>query len=136
MNRKDLQALAESRLRDAQLLFGSRRFDAAYYLAGYVIECGLKACIAKRTKRHDFPDRKIAERAYTHDLTQLLSVAGIADALQQEFHNDRTLDVRWGVVKDWNEKSRYESHGRRKAKDMLEAVAGRQGVCECIKRYW
>ncbi len=41
-----------------------------------------------------------------------------------------------GVVKDWKENSRYEAHGRKKAKDIIEAVAHPQGVFECIKRYW
>src|SRR2546425_2666201 len=55
MTRTDLQLLAEERLSDAQVLLANGRFGAAYYLAGYAIECALKACIAKLTKAEDFP---------------------------------------------------------------------------------
>src|SRR5438094_3909647 len=34
----------------------------AFYLGGLAIECALKACIAKKTKRYDFPrDRQTAQ---------------------------------------------------------------------------
>ena len=75
MNRKDLQTIAETRLKDAQLLYQHRRYDGAYYLAGYVIECALQACIAKKIKRNDLPDKDLAQGVYTHDLTQLLKHA-------------------------------------------------------------
>jgi HEPN domain-containing protein len=80
VNRKDLQNVAETRLKDAHLLYQHRRFDAAYYLACYVIECAecaLKACIAKKTKRHDFPDKTFAHNVYIHDLTKLLKHTGL-----------------------------------------------------------
>ena len=35
------------RLREARALLGVRCWSGAYYLAGYAIECGLKACIIK-----------------------------------------------------------------------------------------
>ena len=136
MNRRDLQAVAEARLKDAQILYRHRRFDGAYYLSGYVIECALKACIAKKTKRYDFPNKELAQEVYTHDLTQLVRHAGLGQALQQEFRNDAALELRWGVVKDWKERSRYERHGRNQARDLLDAVAGAQGVFACLKRYW
>ena len=136
MNRKDLQTVAETRLKDAQLLYRHRRFDGAYYLAGYVIECALKACIAKKTRRYDFPNKELAQNVYTHDLTQLLQHAGLGQQLQQEFQSDPELELRWGVVKDWKEKSRYESHGRNKAKGILDAVADARGVFSCLRKYW
>jgi len=43
------------RLKDAEVLLQKGRNEAAYYLAGYAVECALKACIAKQTKRHEFP---------------------------------------------------------------------------------
>jgi hypothetical protein len=69
MNRLTFQQLAETRLLDAKALFQAGRFDAAYYLAGYVVECALKACIAKKTREHDFPDRD-ANKYYIHNLTR------------------------------------------------------------------
>jgi len=140
VNRKELQALAEKRLKDAQVLYRNGRFDGAYYLAGYVVECALKACIAKKTKRHDFPpDKKLIEKIYTHDLSKLLDTAGLAPSLEHEFHNDPALEAKWGIVRDWSERSRYETHGRegpKKSHDMLEAVGGHLGVLICIRKHW
>jgi len=61
MNRTDLKNLAEERLGDAQVLFDNNRFGAAYYVVGYAVECGLKACIAKLTKAEDFYDKNTGQ---------------------------------------------------------------------------
>jgi hypothetical protein len=37
--------MAGERVRDAAALLKARRWSAAYYLAGYAAECGLKACV-------------------------------------------------------------------------------------------
>lgn len=55
MTRSDLQKLAAERIADAKALLAMKRWSAAYYLAGYAVECGLKACIAKLTKAEEFP---------------------------------------------------------------------------------
>ncbi|MCP5119377.1 MAG: HEPN domain-containing protein, partial [bacterium] len=49
MNRTDFQNLALERLDDAKVLLDGGRYNGAYYLSGYVVECALKACIAKLT---------------------------------------------------------------------------------------
>lgn len=136
MNRKDFQRVAETRLSDAQALLKARRYDGAYYLAGYAVECALKACIAKATKRHDFPDKKFANKVHIHDLTELRALAGLDASMEREFHNDPSLEVKWVVVKDWSEQSRYEVHGGKKANDMVNAVADRAGILTCIRKYW
>jgi len=71
MNRADFQKLAELRLGEAKVLLDNKRYEGAYYLIGYAVECGLKACIAKHTKEHDFP-AKNSEKLYIHDLSILL----------------------------------------------------------------
>lgn len=60
MDRSELQRLAQERLADSEALFAAGRFSGAYYLAGYVIECALKACVAKLTVPESFPDRELA----------------------------------------------------------------------------
>ncbi len=55
MNRIDLQQLARARLREAEALLNAGEWSGAYYLAGYAVECGLKACIAKLTGLARFP---------------------------------------------------------------------------------
>jgi HEPN domain-containing protein len=56
MNRGDFQELSIIRLQDAKILLDNKCYDGAYYLSGYVVECALKACIAKKTREHDFPN--------------------------------------------------------------------------------
>ncbi len=55
MNRMEFQGLAEIRIREAEILLAAGAWDGAYYLAGYAVECALKACIAKKTVEHSFP---------------------------------------------------------------------------------
>jgi len=45
VNRPQLRQLAEDRILDAACLLACGRPAGAYYLAGYAVECGLKACI-------------------------------------------------------------------------------------------
>jgi hypothetical protein len=141
VNKKILQALADARVADARTLLNAKRFDAAYYLAGYAIECALKACIATNTKRHDFPDKDFARNAHAHKIQTLADLAGLMQQLQLQFRQDPTLEANWGwVVKDWSELSRYElvpqREAKRKASAMLSAVEGRQGILSCIQQYW
>src|SRR6266704_2273860 len=73
--RRDFQRLAELRAKEAAALAKSRNQQGAYYLGGFAIECALKACIAKKTRRHDFPaDKTYAGKVYTHDLNELLKL--------------------------------------------------------------
>ena len=43
----ELRALARARLKEAQILFAAKRYDAATYLCGYAVEMALKARICK-----------------------------------------------------------------------------------------
>ena len=62
MNRNDFRELAGIRLGEAKVLLDSDRYDGAFYLADYAVECALKACISRLTRRFDFPpDRKSIE---------------------------------------------------------------------------
>lgn len=79
MNRRAFQTLTRDRLADARALLRSHRYRAAYYIAGYAVECALKACIARHTKQHDFPAKKLVNDSYTHDLMKLVDVARLAD---------------------------------------------------------
>src|SRR5688572_16642943 len=70
VTRVEWQQLAERWLVDAKRLLDDHRWSAAYYLAGYAVECGLKACILKRvgaTPELIFDERKFSERCWTHD---------------------------------------------------------------------
>jgi HEPN domain-containing protein len=130
MNRGEFQELANIRLRDAKVLLDSECYDGAYYLAGYVIECGLKAWIAKNTREHDFPDKNLIQKIYTHNLNTLLGVVGYNKPPDE-------IDLNWGVVKDWSEKDRYAKHDEQDAQAIYDAVADPdEGVFEWIKQHW
>jgi HEPN domain-containing protein len=134
-----LQSLAEGRIKDAQALYRSGRYDGAYYMAGYAVECALKACVAKKTRKNDFPDKDFANKVFTHDLTRLLELAGLADHFAQEFKKDAVMMARWQTVTKWNEGSRYQARGRKgkeEAANMLSAIAAPGGILECIKNFW
>ncbi|MFB2937913.1 HEPN domain-containing protein [Aerosakkonemataceae cyanobacterium BLCC-F154] len=117
MNRRDLKNLALTRLREVEVLLKNRQYSGAYYLSGYVIECALKACIAKQTRKFDFPDKKITLDSYTHDLEKLVKVAKL-DTQIKSLLNDPDFASRWSVVKDWSEESRYQKHTRQEAIDI------------------
>src|SRR5436189_755299 len=107
MNRKDLQGLANERARDAKTLLDARHYSGAYHLAGLAVECALKACIAKRSKRHDFPDKKFAADCFDHDLTKLRKLAALDAAFAVAAQTTPALDINWMIVKDWTIESRY-----------------------------
>jgi len=138
MNRTDLQLLAEDRLADAEVLLANGRFGAAYYLAGYAVECALKACIAKLTKAEDFPIKNSTSTVYIHDLKKLATVAAVDVTITQLAKGDQAFGDNWDVVTHWSEESRYDrAVDQRLAELMVDAVANaRSGVLQCIRQYW
>jgi HEPN domain-containing protein len=137
MNRKDFQNLARIRIQEAKLLLKNRHYEGAYYLCGYGVECGLKACIAKKTKRHEFPDKNTVNASYTHDLSKLTKIAGINLSLVKAVKKDKIFESNWAIVKDWTEKSRYEKPSDKKAKDLYSATTNKKnGVMQWIEKYW
>ncbi len=138
MDRLDLQILAEARVADAESLLRDGRWAAAYYLLGYAVECGLKACAAKQFREHEVPDKRIVEDFYTHRLDKLLNISGVKAALEAHAAVDPQFDVNWNTVRDWNEVSRYDhSTTEAKARDMLVAVAdSSSGVLPWLKSQW
>src|SRR5277367_1056001 len=94
--RKDFQRLAELRAKEAATLAKTGSQQGAYYLAGFAVECALKACIAKKTRRHDFPaDKDYAGKVYTHNLDQLLKLAHLETQLYKDMENRPQLAKNW-----------------------------------------
>jgi hypothetical protein len=137
VNRGELQQLAEIRLAEALILLGAGRWSGAYYLVGYAVECGFKACIAKSTKRDDFPVKARVIASHTHDLAQLVGVAGIRAELQAESENDEAFSGYWGVVSQWNEESRYKQWNEPEAMELVQAVSDADhGVMRWLRTLW
>ena len=134
--RRDFQRLADLRAREAGSLSKSRNQQGAYYLAGYAVECALKACISKKTRRHEFPPKKkYVENVYKHDLNILLKLADLEKHLEKDMQTNRELAANWNTVKVWNEESRYLVSGLN-GKDLYAAITGVDGVLPWIKKLW
>lgn len=99
MTRSDFQRLAGLRLKEAETLLANGHYEGCYYLCGYVVEFALKACIAKKTKRYDFPDKNLHKGVFTHDLALLLMLAKLELALESEEDRDPAFRFNWYTVK-------------------------------------
>jgi hypothetical protein len=108
VTKADFQKLAEMRIKEAGILLAAGEFDGAYYLAGYGIECALKACIITMLQHSDsWPEQNFSKQCWTHDLNVLAKNAGLENALK----NAGAVTVNWQLVKDWTEESRYKHGG-------------------------
>lgn len=138
MNRSLFKKLSTSRLKEAQTLLKKGHYSGAYYISGYVIECALKACIARKTRKGDFPlDRKSLDNIYTHELEKLIKGAELEIKFNDQIKADKIFNSYWGVVKDWSEDARYEEHQRKKAEDMIRSITDtKKGVLQWIQKYW
>ncbi len=138
MTRRELRKLAILRLREGRCLLQADHFDGAYYLTGYSVECALKACIARQTNRYDFPDKRVAIDSWSHDLTKLLTTAGLDKTFDQDAKDNEALAENWTIVKDWSEDGRYKlNRSRQAALGLYEAVmTDDSGVLKWIRQYW
>lgn len=134
---RDLRELSLTRLQEAQLLLRGGCWSGAYYLAGYAVECALKACIAKATERHDFPDLERARFSYTHDLFRLLRVANLHEILKEAMRHEPPLASHWATVGEWSEETRYQQCSEADAVELLAAIQDRKyGVLAWLKKHW
>jgi len=107
---KDIKKIAKARLKDAEALLASRRYEGAIYLCGYAVELGLKARICKTLKWAGFPSTRKEFEGYqsfkTHDLDVLLHLTGIEGRIKTQ------LFAQWSAVAAWDPESRYNSIGK------------------------
>lgn len=138
MNRRDFQLLANLRLREARALLRAGEVSGAYYLVGYAVECGLKARIAKGVKRHDFyPERKTVEKAYTHNLKELLVTANLEQAQRETAQDDLLFARNWDLTIRWSEASRYNLWDEQACRELKSAIMGKDhGVMPWLKKHW
>ncbi|MGB6826927.1 MAG: DNA-binding protein, partial [Terracidiphilus sp.] len=101
------------------------------------VECALKACIAKRTQEHDFPE-KGSHKYYSHDLEDLVAFAQLQVELSQAVQADAIMKTDWTVVQNWSEESRYEaSRTTQEATDLLSAIENQNGgVLPWLRQRW
>lgn len=98
MTRSEFQLLADERIRDAEALLKAGRHSAAYYLSGLAVECGLKACIARKTVEFEFPDLRRAQNAWRHNLDSLLKAADLSASLDERTQSGSQFTLNWNTA--------------------------------------
>ena len=139
MNRAELRSLAEDRVLDAGALLKENRWSGAYYLAGYAIECGLKACVLAFVERTGviFQDKKFLEKCWTHDIEALVKAADLEMTRGLDISANPDLGANWLVVKDWSEVARYQQWTEFQARKLYEAVTETaNGVLPWVRVHW
>jgi hypothetical protein len=138
LNRDKLQALAENRIQEADVLLQARYWTGAYYLTGLGVECALKACLARAVQRYDFTDKSFINRAYTHKLEDLAKLdPEFWKDLDSESNADTKLAGNWNTVFEWNDENRYETVDQMQAASLFAAATEPiSGVMDWIKRRW
>jgi HEPN domain-containing protein len=123
ISRKELNSLALTRLRDAELLYKSKRYDGAAYICGYVIELGLKKRICRTLKWVGFPSTSREFEDFksfrTHKFDVLLKMSGIEDKVKNRYF------VEWSTVTFWDPEVRYKPRGSTSASEaylMIESA--------------
>ena len=98
--RTDLQAYAQAKLDDACILLQNRRYSNAYYLAGYAVELGLKACIAAQISAETIPDKEFIKKILYHEFPILIGLAGLATELKDQKDKDPIFGANWAIVSE------------------------------------
>ena len=133
----NLKAIAQSKSADAVLLLEHGRFANAYYLAGYAVEIGLKACIALQFRAEYFPDRRLVNTVHTHQLNELVLHAGLEKILAERKEASREFSKNWTRACKWTPDTRYIAVDALTARVMVHAVSDPQtGVLTWIREYW
>ncbi len=122
MNRADLLLMTDERLADAQVLWAGERWAFAYYVAGYAVECALKACVLSRMVHTGLVfERKLPEFR-THKLNDLIEIAGLRTELNARQSDGTGFAVNWDRVVKWTEESRYSDRSESEAEKLLAAI--------------
>lgn len=135
-----MRTLAQTRLREAKGLLTLNEPSGAYYLAGYALECGLKAVITRGLTAYSLPEKdelQVFQSSFQHDLNRLVELAALGPALGAEIDANSSFRDYWLVAKDWKESSRYQVWTMRAALGIVEAVAdSTNGVLRWIQLHW
>ncbi|HVB45227.1 MAG TPA: hypothetical protein VNF47_21335 [Streptosporangiaceae bacterium] len=137
VHRRQWQALARTRLREATVLLDAGEWPGAYYLSGYAVECGIKACAARQFPAQTIPDFQIIRDLHSHKFEPLLKAAGLLPAFQADIRAEPALEVNWAIAKDWDAAKRYEIQSQGEAEAMVAAITDRRhGVMKWVRSKW
>ena len=137
MRRLDLQALAQVRYDDALSLLELGRYSSGYYLCGYSVELGLKACIARQVRSEEIPEKDLFKNVYTHEFPRLVGQAGLRRELTDAQNADQQFQAYWGIASEWSPESRYAMLDQYSAQLMVTAIGDPEhGVLRWIRLHW
>ena len=137
MERLVLQALAQAKLDDAELLFQHGRFANSYYLFGYAAELAIKSRISGLFRAGTIPDRKLVNDIYSHDLNKLMGLAGLVAELEASRKASAVFDGYRATVASWAETSRYEVVEEFRSAAMRDAMMhADEGVFQWLQARW
>ena len=128
-NPEEIKELAYVRLEEASILCDHRKYDGAFYLAGYSIELILKAKICEHfgvDNLFDFEGntalpagvKDVRKALKTHDITALLMLSGSKTKLQDGKVRNKILDkTMTRLFHDsghclWSEQIRYQQNNQ------------------------
>ncbi len=135
--RTDLRANAQAKLDDATILLQAGRFSNAYYLAGYAVEIGLKACIAAKIIAETIPDKALMKNFLQHEFATLIGLAALGEQLKVQKDIDPDFAANWAIVSEWSPDARYETNDTSSADTIIAEINDpKSGVLQWIKTYW
>jgi HEPN domain-containing protein len=138
VTRNDFKRLARLRLKEVKALLDAGYYSGAYYLCGYVVEYGLKACITKRAKQYEFPpDPDTVRRCYSHNYDNLVKAAELGQELKEQVDGDHDFRKNWTAVSQWSEQTRYLVISEPEARALFKSVSDPDhGVLRWLKSLW
>jgi hypothetical protein len=89
------------------------------------------------TIEHDFPSKELVLKSYTHKIENLVEAADLKLHRETDRASNAALGANWLIVKDWDEKSRYQQWNESQARELYEAISdSTNGVLQWIKGHW
>jgi HEPN domain-containing protein len=129
---KDLRAMAEARIKDAQVLVRFHRYDGAAYLISYAVELRLKARIAasffgSRAFPETTKEFEDAKNLKIHDLAKLLKLSGREPRIQSKYQAE------WDFVRNnWGPEARYRRVNTMSPSDVQQLISAVQKLMKAL----
>lgn len=141
MNRRQLQEISETRLREARSLYNKRLYDGCVYLCGYAVEAALKARICRHLQLKEYLDTGDMKGVFlSHDFDRLLLLSGLKNRINLANTRGTALFTNWSLLTNWTPDMRYASVGtydRQYAAALLLALEdSTDGFMVWIRRLW
>lgn len=131
-------SLARDEMAAASAMLAVRLWKQAYQHAGVAVECALKCYIMRKERLNRWPARNERRELYTHNLANLLEIAGLEDDFNEDLSsaNPSNHAKAWMIIKDWDINMRYHipnAFPQAVAESAVEAISGMELVKWLLK---